>query len=535
MFDQKFTRREFLKISALTSLAFAVPNFFTDVDKVFAAHKDCTIKTRYGTYKGFVGKKGVQTWLGIPYAKPPIDSLRWHSPEMLDPSDKIFNAKKFGFSPLQDIDEVEPASLNEQSEDCLTLNIWTSDATKRKPVMVFIPGGGFINGGSGDPLYDGNFFAANNDVVFVTINYRLNVFGFMNFSSIDSSYESSGYLGIQDQVMALKWVKENIENFGGDPDNITIFGESAGAASVMLLSVTPAARGLFDKVISQSGHLTFYHPPEESVKLAEHFMEFGGFKNMDELRNKSAEEIRKIYENFILVRMLSTEIDYFPTADGKFLPLNPFKALMNGAAKDIKFMTGTTEGEYFYWLLYYEEFIDIMPDFHAKINPVIYNENFTNNMDIYRAWRKNHPEIKLDDTLGYLAFANQLDWRVGQELAAEYQSKYNDVYFYLFSQKSPIEKLGSCHAIDLPFVFGNPSPDIEGKPDKNLIKQVQATWTAFATTGKPDNDLIPEWKKYAADNRQTMEINAKGWACHKDLNAQTLGELRYLYEDNLLK
>lgn len=533
MISKNFTRREFIKMTSMTALAFAATNFFAGDSRAVAANKNCSIKTRYGIYNGFVGKRGVQTWLGIPFAKPPVEKLRWQPPENLEPSSKIFSAKKFGASPIQDADELEEASLYRQSEDCLTLNIWTNDINVRKPVMVFIPGGGFVSGGTADPLYNGTNLAASNDVVVVTINYRLNIFGFMNFAAIDPAFESSGYLGIMDQVAALRWIKENIENFGGDPEQITIFGESAGAGSVLLLSVTPAAKGLFSKVIAQSGNLTFYHTPDASANLAEEFMEVGGYKNMGELMSESADELRTVYEKLLSIRSFASEVDYFPTADGKFLPKFPFQALKTGAARGIKILTGTTADEYNYWNLYYDNFLKFIPDFHEHITPVTYESEFSDRTEIYNAWAKNHMDIK-DEVKRYAEFANQLDWRVGQELVAEYQSNFDDVYFYLFDQKSPVENLGSCHAVDLPFVFNNPSPEIEPKPSKKLVEQMQTAWTSFAKTGNPNNDLIPTWKNYSADDRETMQINDKAWTCHKDFNTQNLNALRPVYESSML-
>ena len=520
---EKISRRDFIKTAALTTFSLATLNF---VDA--HAAEPCQVRTRQGIYNGFVDKRGVKTWLGIPYAKPPVGDLRWHAPEPLKPSNKTFDAKKFGFSPMQDIDMNEEASLTPKNEDCLTLNIWTRGAKNNLPVMVYIPGGGFVSGGTGDPLYNGANFAANQDVVIVTINYRLNIFGFMNFAAIDSDFADSGYLGIKDQIAALTWLKENILNFGGDPSNVTIFGESAGAASVMLLMVTPVAQGLFKKAIAQSGHLSFYHTPEESAKLAEVFMETGGYKNVQELMKKPAKQLLATYEQLCQARPFATEVDYFPTCDGKFLPAHPLRALKDGAARNIKFMTGTTAEEYRYWNLYTEDFTDNIEEFYAQVKSIIYESEFTNTEEIYQAWRKNHAGAN------YLEFVNHLDWRVGQELAAEYQSKFDDTFFYLFNQKSPNELLGSCHAIDLPFVFGNPSKDIEPNPDTQLVKQVQEAWYMFAATGNPSNALIPTWKKYSADDRETMEINSASWTCKKDLNTDNLNDLRGVYEDNLL-
>ena len=515
-------------MTTFTALAFAATNFI-DTRKIFAAGKDCTVRTRYGTINGFF-KNGVRTWLGIPYAQPPVGNLRWRAPEKLTPSDKTFDAKKFGFSPVQDHDEHEPASLLPQSEDCLTLNIWAHNSDTRKPVMVFVPGGAFINGGTGDPVYNGANLAKAHDVVVVTVNYRLNIFGFMNFSGIDSSFEGTGYLGLKDQVAALEWVKENIENFGGDPDNITLFGESAGASSVMFLAIAPAAHGLFQKAIAQSGHLSFYHAPDRSAKLAEEFMDVNDFDSMSELMTKSSTELEAAYEKFYLRRLFSSDVDYFPTCDGKFLPEHPFTALKGGAAKGIKFLTGNNADEYSYWQLYYKNYKNLIKEFHARVTPTLYEQDFSDKNAVYDAWQKNHTDIAKSER--YLEFANQLDWRVGQELCAEYQSAFDTTYFYLFDQKSPVEGLGACHAIDLPFTFGNPLHEIEPKPNPQLVKQVQATWTSFAATGNPNNDLIPQWLPYSAADRQTMEINSKAWSCRKDFNTQNLDELRHIYEDN---
>ena len=513
MSDKKFSRRNFIKTTALATLALMMPDFFNSDAE---AAKSCTARTRYGIYNGFVGKRGVQTWLGIPYAKPPVDKLRWHAPEMLEPSDKTFDAKKFGASPIQDRDPVEPASLLPQSEDCLTLNIFTRGAAKNLPVMVFIPGGGFVSGGTGDPLYNGTNFAAAHDVLVVTINYRLNIFGFMNFATIDSDFDDSGYLGMKDQIAALKWVKENIAEFGGDPDNITVFGESAGSISTMLLTVTPAAHGLFGKAIAESGHLSFHNVPEKSAIIADEFMGLCGCKKMSELMAKSAAELEQLYEKLCKENPLMSDAGFFPTCDGKFLPALPFKALQDGAGKGIKLLTGTTAEEYLYWGQYFDNIVKHMRSFHARLNAVLYSDESWKLENAYESWQQNHLDI-IDEDGRYFEFANQLDWRVGQELCAEFQSAFDDVYFYLFSQN----------------VFGNPDKHMEPHPPQKLIKQVQASWASFAATGNPDNELIPQWLPYSVDDRETMEINSKAWTCHKNLNVDNLTELRRVYEENL--
>ena len=171
----------------------------------------------------------------------------------------------------------------------------------------------------------------------------------MNLSGIDSNFEDSGYLGIKDQVAALQWIKENISEFGGNPDNITIFGQSAGSISCMLLTVTPAAKGLFNKAIPQSGHLNLYNKPEDSAQVAERFLELSGAKSMGELMKKSSAEIKNIYEK-LGGGLAEKPMEYLPTCDGKFLPKNPLQALKNGDARGIKILTGNVADEWRFWL-----------------------------------------------------------------------------------------------------------------------------------------------------------------------------------------
>ncbi len=516
------TRRDFIKGAAVGLVSVNALGILPD--KVFAAD-NCTVKTRYGKFNGFVDKNGVKTWLGIPYAQPPVGALRWRTPKPLKPSNKTRDAKEFGFTAMQTVDDRETASLRPQSEDCLTLNIWTRGNGKNLPVMVYIPGGGFQTGGSSDVRYHGANFAAAQDVVLVTINYRLNAFGFLNLAGIDSSFEDSGCLGIKDQVAALQWVKENIGEFGGNPDNVTIFGQSAGSSSVMLLTVTPAAKNLFQKAIPQSGHLGLYNTSDESAKVGQIFMEMSGSKTIGDLMKKSSAELINIYEKVNGLNPDASLLNYMPTCDGKFIPAEPFKALKDGAAREIKFLTGTTSDEWCFWLLFTSpKFFDIL---RASSRFVLAKYNGTDTPEeIYRKWLENRPDTEEN----YIDFANNADWRVGQELAAEYQSKFNDVYYYLFSEPSPIENLRAYHGIDLVYTFNLPDKNYNPNPAPNFIRQVQATWAAFAANGNPDNEFIPHWEKYTAANRQTMELNSKACVCHKDLNTGNLNSLRHVYE-----
>ncbi len=489
-----------------------------------------SIKTRYGIFDGFLDKNGVQTWLGIPFAKPPVGNLRWQAPQKLEPSDKTFDAKNFGFSPMKaeiKIDVFVKEEDNTQNEDCLTLNIWKRCEKKNLPVMVFIYGGAFLSGSSSEGGYNGSNFAAANDVVLVTINYRGNIFGFMSLAAVDKNFEDSGYLGTKDQIAALNWIKENISAFGGNPDNITVFGESAGSISTMLLTVTPAAKGLFQKVIPQSGHVYFYNEPEISAQFTEKFMSFIGAKKIDDLMKKSGVELQQAYKKFSSSRNSSNIAELFPMCDGKFLPKNPLQALKDGAARGIKFLTGTTADEWRAFLVGSENFFKVYRSEPEKISAVIRRYKAKTSEEIYKNWLKNRPDTEDN----FADFATLIDWRIGQEISAEYQAQFEDVYFYVFSEQAPppFENLGAFHAFDLPFTFNN-GDEMLPNPAPNLVKAIQSSWVAFATTGNPSNEFIPRWEKYSAANRQTMELNSKGCTLHKDLNTENLNALRYVYE-----
>ena len=324
----------------------------------------------------------------------------------------------------------------------------------------------------------------------------------------------------------MTWIKENIAEFGGNPDNITIFGESAGAMSCMMLTVIPAAKGLFGKAIPQSANSYMYNTPEYSAEVAQAYMDTAGAKSMRDMMKKSSAELEKLYETVMHARFNQTVKDYLPTADGKYLPRDPFKALKAGDARGIKLLTGTTADEWRYWFFYFDNLFEVFRDNPKNLSPVMQKYNKRTPQEIYQAWLNGR-----SDTLeNFEDFVEQVDWRVGQELAAEYQSAFGDAYYYLFSEPSPVGNLRSCHAVDLPYTF-NVGDHIVPNPKQNLVKFIQASWAAFAATGNPDNEYIPHWEKYSVSNRQTMELNSKGCVCHKDLNTQNLNTLRYLYEN----
>ena len=274
---------------------------------------ELAVSCRNGT---FIGQKEeqVRSYKGIPYALPPVGDLRWKRPVPAEEDRGVYEAFYYGKSGIQTKAETERASLYPQGEDCLTLNIWTSDAvsTAGKPVMVFFPGGGYGWGGTADPLYDGQQFVRKwQDVVLVTVNYRIGLMGFMDFSVVEGgeAFAESGNLGLLDQVCALEWIQDNIAGFGGDPDQVTIFGESAGGSSVSLLPLMEGTEGLFRRIIAQSGTVQFTFSREESRSLTRKLLQKTGASSMEDLMALSEEELMEVNASL-------NDYNNFPERDG---------------------------------------------------------------------------------------------------------------------------------------------------------------------------------------------------------------------------
>ncbi|MEI8217398.1 MAG: carboxylesterase family protein [Eubacteriales bacterium] len=476
-------------------------------------------KTIYGSYAGLSRDSGVTSFLGVPYAKQPIGQLRWKEAQPLDRSKNLYKAYVFGNTCLQPIDQTEQASLTDQGEDCLTLNVWTKNTHAKKPTMVFIHGGANVGGGSADSLYNGENFVKNNDVVMVTINYRLGPFGFLDLSEIGGpEYANSRNLGVLDQIAALRWVKNNISHFGGDPNNITVFGESAGGSAIIRLMSTPLAEGLFQKAIIESGgpanlKVAGGKDVDETAQskiMAKKFLEVTGKKTIEELQNLSAKEI----ENYAgkLADALGDTMDvstWAVKADNYAVPLDVFKAIKNGAGSDVKVLIGTNEDEINYFKLYDWPTLESDLADEYKGGTILGKPMGTNTAaaDKYIASQKGNPQK-------YTDFAGEFWLRQPSMIFAELQSKYNDVYMYSWAWDSKVPGLGACHAVELPFVFGNLN-DISAVhfagtdlPIELSIK-TQAIWTRFAYAGNPSIRGEVAWPKYNIDTRATMVIDNK--------------------------
>ena len=455
-----------------------------------------------GTFVGKAAENDVDVFLGIPFAQPPVGSLRWKRPLPVEPDGGVYEAYYNGKTPIQSEWRTERASYYPQGEDCLYLNIWRSRACsdQKRTVMVFLHGGAFGWGGTADPLYDGkSFVAAHPDIVLVTVGYRTGLMGFVDFSAVEGgeSFPDAPNLGILDQIEALRWINRNIAGFSGDPDNVTLFGESAGGASVSLLPLINEAKGLFKRVIAESGSVALTFSKDECADFTRRLLKISGAKNMDDLMSLSEEELMRINEPLNCY-------NNFPQLDGRLFPLDPYSAYESGMTADIDMLIGTNANESNYWV---GEVGGIVP-FRFGI-PV----KFENDLRALSAADRRRVEAMMSRMKGkkiwrMAEFYNEMLFRLPAVRQAQSHSKNGGkVYMYYWVQPSSIRFLGACHAVELSYVFCNPQETIfTGEPaDPQLTETVSDMWANFARTGDPSVPGL-EWPAYNERSRETAII-----------------------------
>ena len=454
-----------------------------------------------GTFVG-TEENQVRSYKGIPYARPPVGDLRWKEPVPADADDGIYEAYYFGKSGIQTETPSERASYYAQGEDCLTLNIWTSDETQTsgKPVMVFMPGGAYGWGGTADPLYDGqNFVEAWDDIVLVTVNYRLGLMGFMDFSEVPGGeeYAKSGNLGLLDQVCALEWVQQNIEGFGGDPDQVTIFGESAGGGSVSLLPLMEGTDGLFERAIAESGSIALTYSREEVLPLTQRLLEETGCTTMEDLVALSEEDLMEVNE-------LLNDFNNFPERDGIVLPEDLYEAYRNGQASDIEMLTGTNADENRY-------FIEDFGSYPAYVvaGSLIYKTMVASVDEKDQHYVDAFMDLQTDKTIwNRTEFLNEILFRIPAIKQAQYHADSGGRnYMYYWTKESAIPRYGACHAVELAYVFNNLDDTIYigERADASLASEVQKMWVDFAKTGDPSTENY-HWDPYDSVSRNTMVL-----------------------------
>jgi len=489
------------------------------------------VETTHGRLRGR-WHDGVARFAGIPFAAPPVGDLRWRPPAPVTPWEGERAAEHFGpISPQNPsmMDALFGGETERWDEDCLYLNVWTTAPERATegggmPVMVWIHGGGFEMGSGSSPLYHGTHFAKHG-VVLVSLNYRLGSLGFLELGDLDPSYAGSGNVGLLDQIAALEWVRDNIAAFGGDPTNVTIFGESAGAMSVSMLMAMPAARGLFGRVIAQSGHASAGRTPELAAADAEEFLGHGGWADLDALRAATTEELLTAHAAMSSGRIGDPErfvrtsgnplafLSFRPVADGRHVPVDPLAEIAAGASAGVELVCGTNAEE---WKLF------------ALMSPAAQNEEHLRKrlnllvadadgaLDAYRA---EHPDATVAELES--AFLTDLVFRIPATRLVEAHAPHGATYQYLWSWRSPAwgGMIGAAHAIELPFVFDLVEDHrlhvfVGPEAPAQLARATNEAWRTFAATGVPAAAGLPTWPTADGDGRPTMVLDTECALAH---------------------
>lgn len=471
-------------------------------------------QTRYGRVEGQL-ENGARAFKGIPYGASTAGAGRWLPPRPPAAWGGVRQAREFGAmcpqlfgAPLAE--ETAILQRGPMSEDCLNLNVWTpalDDAAR--PVMVWFHGGVFSVGSGASTSNDGANLAARNDVVVVTVNHRLNLFGFLDVSSVAGpDYAASGNVGMLDCVAALEWVRDNIAGFGGDPGNVTIFGHSGGGMKVMHLMAMPAAKGLFHRAIPMSGFTLKANSAEHSAGISQDViisLDLGD----DPLRRLQSLPTER------LIDILEQRPDYMfilgPHVDGDILPGDPFDPGAPALSVHIPMMVGTTETEINFMPFTQLDAID-EATLHASLKEFtgLGDEDLT---ALIAAYRSEHPDH--DNTYLYQVLAS--DWLLGADGIAVAERKAAQggapiwVYYWTRHSNAREGKLRAPHTVEIPYIFDTfhkkpPIVGATGPADQAIADQMSRTWANFARTGNPNNDAVPHWPAYDLETRPVLVI-----------------------------
>ena len=451
----------------------------------------------------FVGQRegGLLAFKGIPYALQPTGDRRWQVAKPEPDSRLVREAKYFGHTSIQGRSQHNAASLYPQGEDCLTLNVWTAAdgmRTAHRPVMVWIHGGSYVCDGTVNPRNWGDqFVKVHPEVVLVSINYRLGLLGFLDLSQLPDgkAFSRSGNLGILDQIEALRWVKRNIAAFGGDPDNVTIFGHSAGAGSVSLLASIDEAQGLFHRAIMQSGSVAFTSSREDCQSLTKRVLDATGAKTVADLQALSQDDL-------IALNGEVGQFYRFPERDGVVIPEDPYRRF-DGFNAGIDMLIGSTSEESHYW-------IDAMGgEEKFELAVQLWYRYITMSLDsAQRDCASRFLDVVTQDKPWPEAeLLNDLMFRgPAIEMAQRHAAAGGKTYMYYWTKALSDPIYGACHGTEVSYVL-NTGRQIKNGDRHNpfLAAQVQQMWVNFATTGNPSTSTH-YWPAYECTQRATMML-----------------------------
>ncbi|MCF8131477.1 MAG: carboxylesterase family protein [Deltaproteobacteria bacterium] len=461
-----------------------------------------TVETRSGSVSGIIDNDSY-AYLGLPFAKPPVGDLRWRLPETESPWTGVYQADSLSPACPQDLGQTNIYGLTSCDEDCLYLNVWTPTDTKggSLPVMLWLHGGGYMGGSASQDLYNGTALTQKG-VIVVTANYRLGPLGFLVHPELYQQQGQAGNYGLYDQLAALEWVRENVSAFGGDPDNITIFGNSSGACSVTLFQTAPITRGLFQRAISQSGtasstwyvlNLTGSWWEAEAYGLW--LQETLGAADIEEMRRMGAEDIAEA--------AYTAKIYFGPVMDGVFLSQDPRQSALDAVHAPMMIGSNRDEGTLFIW----EYGIETLSDYRLALTRW-FGENAES---VWELWPGSTDEEAMWQAATVLGLAGMQE---PVRHTARGASLSVPVYRYYYTHVPPTEAgagLGCFHGSELAYVFGNLDPgEGYGAEDAELSNQIMDLWTSFAKTGVPETAGAPRWPQYSTGQESILSINGPG-------------------------
>ena len=473
------------------------------------------VRVANGELEGSVSHDSkIRIFRGIPYAAPPVGHLRWQEPQPMTNWSGVRSAAAFGARCMQGrIYSDMVFRDNGPSEDCLSLNVWTPAAANHLPVMVWIYGGGFSAGASSEPRQDGEHLA-HHGVVVVSLNYRLGIFGFFSHPALskESGHNASGNYGLLDQVAALVWVQQNIAAFGGDPEQVTIFGESAGSFSVSALMASPLTTGLFNKAIGESG--AFFSATSSASSLAksqaadQKFADSIGCESLAALRAKPAAQL-------LAAALQQKDLRFRPNIDGYFLPEDVYSIYAAGKQKHVPLLAGWNADEGGYRSIFGKE-APTASNYVTRLR-VLFGDKADALLKLYPGATDQEAKRSAQDLAGdqFIAYST---WKW-----IEMQSKTGDapVYRYRFEDAPPApvhekdadsSSRGAYHSSEIEFVFGTlASKDLPWRPgDQNLSEMMSLYWSNFAKAGNPNGSDLPEWPAYTREKSfPVMHLNVE--------------------------
>jgi para-nitrobenzyl esterase len=473
---------------------------------------DIIVTTSGGAVRGAI-RGAVQSWRGIPYAAPPVADRRFRAPAPVEPWEGVRDATDFGAVPPQEPGntQIGAGKKTPMSEDCLTINVSrrSGETSSLRPVMVWIYGGAYSLGASSSTAYVGSNFVENGDIIFVSFNYRLGALGYLDFTKYSTParpFDSN--LGLRDQVAALEWVRDNIAAFGGDPTNVTIFGESAGANAVTTLMCVPAARGLFARAIAQSSAPTSVYSTERTAAWASAFIGIlgGADANAVDLLTSATPEALVAATSKLTSGMPLEQpgtLSLAPVVDGDFLPMHPVDAFRNGSAVAVPLIIGTNnrEGAFF------QKMMKVLPTSKALIDKMFEITDPGAKQRVLAAYPEYSKQAVATDIAGDIVF-----WQPCV-LVAERHSAFAPTWMYRFDFTTRLLELiglGATHLTEVGLVFGEPHTGMWGATQllggrrgaAIVSKRIHQRWIDFAT----DGTVGPDWPPYESASRKTLIV-----------------------------